>query len=137
MKRLILERLEKAYELSQSVYDGYELQNQLLLNTQLRDANEWLTLRKHPGKEMNELKMLIRVYADGLIEKLDAMDVHHQDLKTLHKRMDNVVREGTPPLSARTQTDQQRVEADLAALGDATNALKTELVTLLREHLPR
>jgi len=78
---LLANKLERAYELCQEIYDGH---NREIINARKHlphDKDSFLENRRHPGKETSELKMLIRSYSPDISGNLETIDNGHGELK--------------------------------------------------------
>jgi hypothetical protein len=86
---LLSSKLERAYELCQLIYDGHkrEIGNARIFLPQ--NPAKYIENRRHPGKEMSELKMLVRAYIPELKNHLNILDSGHKPLKDSFSKIDS------------------------------------------------
>jgi len=125
-------KLERGYLLAQMLFDGHRSEIGKLAGVDTMTLAQWLAIRKHPGETMNELKMVVWMYAPRLSATLEKVDTHHQALKKEFWDIDRQVRNRPPVPLAQAQPIatpalMQKVDDQLEDLGRATTLLKQEL----------
>lgn len=125
--RLKTEKLERAYMLCQSIYDGHRREINKAKSHLPSDPGKFMEARQHPGMEMSELKMLIRSYTPELADSLQLIDTGHEPLKKAFRKLEQQVLE-------KHAFDQQELsrsfglwEQHLNDLGTGSNAIKRGL----------
>jgi hypothetical protein len=130
-KRILGDRLEKAILLSQTIYDAHLARIDWLKSLDRPRANDWFQAPPHPGAEMNELKMIVGIYAETVTPKLVQYYSGHATLKKVFTE----IREGAPEFSRWGNLGaelKREVEQGFADLEAGTAVLKDELSEILR-----
>lgn len=89
--RLKTEKLERAYLLCQSIYDGHRREINNARRHLPSEPEKFMEARQHPGMEMSELKMLIRSYTPELADSLQLIDTGHEPLKKAFRKLEQDV----------------------------------------------
>lgn len=125
--RLKAEKLERAYLLCQSIYDGHRREINNAKRYIPSEPGKFLEARLHPGMEMSELKMLIRSYTPALAASLDLLDTGHVPLKKAFRKLDeDVLNKHVFDAQALAQ-DFKKWDRHLQDLSDGANAIKMGL----------
>jgi hypothetical protein len=134
-RKTILEKTEKAYMLSQALYEGHRRE---ILNFEQNFQSEpakYLVARKHPGNESAELKMILQCYFPTLEWFTKNIDIDHQPLKSLFIGFDSTALHD-PKLTAVEHKEKLKViNEHLKALGETSNKLKAALAVKARESI--
>lgn len=126
-------RLERAYLLCQKLYDGHKAEiAKVKIANHTISSRDWLQQRNHPGEHMNEIKMIVSMYAPGLQENLDEMDKGHQLLKDRFDTIDNKFSSGVN-IDLSNQNLISNLESFLSTLGTGMNVLKEGLGKAVRK----
>jgi len=128
--RLLAEKLERAYMLCQDIYDGHKREMLNAVNNLPDSPTLFLERRNHPGKEVSELKMLIRSYAPDLKIKLVQLDKGHEPLKKEFRKLEQLVASGNISELSITEKNQQW-EGYLSELGQGSNGIKAGIESVL------
>lgn len=132
-KSLLAEKLERAYELCQLVYEGHRHEiNNARINIP-HDVDRFKKSRKHPGNEMSELRMLIKSYARDLDTDLESLGEKHGHLKLSFLDIDDRVIEMKGLSGTELETIYETWREDLVLLGDASSELKVNIADKLNE----
>ncbi|CAH0230195.1 hypothetical protein SRABI118_02448 [Massilia sp. Bi118] len=94
--RLKVEKLERAYQLSQKIAEGYKRE---IINAKRHlpaHPDKYNEYRQHLGSEVSELKMVIRSYAPSLSACLQQVENGHKPLKEAFEEIDSQIAMGTP-----------------------------------------
>lgn len=125
-------KLERAYLLVNMLYNSHKTEIDKLAVLYPQSATEWLKSRQHPGDVMNELKMIIRMYAPGLRDRLNCLDTPHQELKCKFGMIEDEVRNSGPlPPSPTTPISTPKLDElrkQLTKLGVQSDELKDDLI---------
>ena len=125
-------KLERAYMLAQSLYDGHKTEIDKLKASEKLQAAEWLQNRKHPGEVMSEIKMIAGMYVPALQSALDDVNKHHQVLKSTFLKIDEEMRSGASTWTSRSQTARE-MNIELEHLGYRLNDLKRKLADQVKK----
>lgn len=132
--KLRLEKLERAYALCQLVYDGHLRELNNFKKHGISDAEEFLKLRKHPGAEMSELKMLVRCYIPKLESDLQALDKGHGPLKQMFAKLEVDARLSEPLPMDVFQRECAEAESHLQVFEQASVTLKQKIAAEARKY---
>lgn len=132
-RKTILEKTEKAYMLSQALYEGHRRE---ILNFEQNfrtESAKYLAARKHPGNESAELKMILQCYFPTLEWFTKEINIDHQPLKNLFIGFDSAALHD-PKLTLEEHAEKlKELNRHLKSLGDTSNKLKAALAAKARE----
>jgi hypothetical protein len=121
-------KLERAYTLAQSLYEGHNTEITKLKASENVTATEWMQLRKHPGEIMSELKMIVGMYFPALESALDNIDKHHQALKATFLNVDEEMQRGVSTWTLRNKAAND-MKIELKHLGQCLTNLKQKIAS--------
>lgn len=123
------EKLERAYMLTQHLFDGHKAEIYKLKASENVTGPDWRQNRKHPGEVMNELKMIVSVYFSELTRELDDVGKCHRILKEAFYKIDEEMFNGSSTWSSRGKVAID-MEKELKQLGKGLGSLKRGIVSL-------
>ena len=121
-------KLERAYTLAQSLYDGHKTEITKLKASENATATDWLEHRKHPGEVMSELKMIVGMYFPVLQSALNDVDKYHQVIKEGFLNIDEEMLRGVSTWTLRNEVAND-MKIELEHLGDSLTALKQKIAS--------
>lgn len=119
-------KLERAYTLAQSLYDGHKTEITKLKASESLTAAGWTQQRKHPGEIMSELKMIVGMYFPALQSTLEDVDKYHQVIKTSFLSIDEAMLNGSSTWTLRRSVAND-MQTELEQLGNCLTALKKKI----------
>jgi hypothetical protein len=125
-------KLERGYLLAQLLYDGHKGEIDKLAMIRTMTPAEWMKIRKHPGEVMNELRMIVWMYAPRLETQLESAARAHTALKEAFVDIDRNVRDSAAAASSREKRIRTKellpvLEGHLSLLARETRELKKGL----------
>ena len=133
---LVCRKLERVYLLCQQLYEGYQEVGWLRERWLPGNPQKFLDRYRHPGRHMNEIKLIIRAYGREIIPKLDKMDERgHAPLKKMYQTLREKVSEVDPGDSTSLASlgtyllgEEPQFEQHLRDLGVEMDNLKWAIV---------
>lgn len=122
-RKLFVERMEDAYRLSQELYEGHHGEILKARSVGNKTSEQWFDNRRHPGKQMSDIKMIVSGYARHLQRDMVPLDQGHSALKECFLSIDRAIQSGDTPLDACRRQDAVFDES-LVLLGTGVNAIK-------------
>ncbi|SMX29855.1 hypothetical protein TRP8649_03994 [Pelagimonas phthalicica] len=126
------EKLERAFLLSQEIYDSHSDRIDWLKTLDRPKPHEWFNAPRHPGSEMAELKYIIRGYFGAIEPHLLEYYRGHQCLKDVFREL----REQTGEFKKWADVDQEQCNSlknGFEQLERGTRELKARLGEALKE----
>lgn len=121
-------KLERAYTLAQSLYEGHKTEITKLKASENVTPTDWMQHRKHPGEVMSELKMIVGMYFPALQSALDDADKYHQVIKVSFLNIDEEMLSGVSTWTLRNEAAND-MKIELEHLGHCLTALKQEIAS--------
>lgn len=122
--KLKAEKLERAYQLCQFIYDGHLREINNAKRYLPANPTEYLKIKNHPGKEMSELKMLIRCYAPELKSRLSEISKGHDQLKKSLRELENKILSGDALTSPQINNQHTEWDSSLNTVSNGSNIIK-------------
>jgi hypothetical protein len=130
-RELLVQKLERAYELCQLVYEGHRREINNAKKHLPVEKEKFIKERNHPGNEMSELHMLINSYAIDLKSELNNFADAHGEIKDSFRELDSKVL-NSEELSAEEYERKKEVWSGmLSSIGHTSKNLKTKLAEKL------
>lgn len=127
-RQYLLAKLERAYLLTQSLYDGHKSEVSKLKASENITAADWMRRRKHPGEVMNEIKMIVGMYFPALQSALDDVDKYHQAIKESFLKIDQEMQSGSSKWVDRSKVAND-MRTKLEYLGNRLTVLKHKIAS--------
>jgi hypothetical protein len=127
-EKLLLEKIERAYTLCQLIYEGHKREISNARLNFLTNRELFISNRLHPGKEMSELKMLLRCYVPELISFEKTLNVSHKPMKEeIFQQLDDAAIHGRSIDANSFELLMTECDRHLTHLGETTVNLKQKL----------
>jgi hypothetical protein len=126
---ILISKYERAYGLCQEIYDGHKREIRNAKKFLPSQVEKFIELRNHPGKEVSELKMIVKAYLPEIKSSLEVLDSGHTPLKKLFKKIDMATNDEV----LRELCDYNSMEKYLENLGKGSNQIKSHIEKTIKK----